>query len=66
MGKCIAVKLFSQKSLFVALQFLYLEALDQDGTPSRTTARTPLSAKVSFVRFDPADWMLSADKVQTD
>ena len=26
----------------------------------------PLSAKVPFVRFDPADWMLSADKTQTD
>ena len=25
----------------------------------------PLSAKVPFVRFDPADWMLSADKAQT-
>ena len=24
------------------------------------------SAKVPFVRFDPADWMLSADKAQTD
>ena len=41
MGKCIAVKLLSQKSLFVSLQFLYLEALNQDGTPSPTTARTP-------------------------
>ena len=26
----------------------------------------PLSAKVPFVRFDPVDWMLSADKAQTD
>ena len=24
-----------------------------------------LSAKVPFGRFDPADWMLSADKAQT-
>ena len=26
----------------------------------------PLYAKVPFVRFDPADWMLTADKAQTD
>ena len=51
------------KAICFSLQFYYLEVLNQDGTPSRATAMTPppLSAKGSFVRIDPAVWMISPD-----